>query len=269
MKRPSMPGVVAAVVLALGSLPAVPGAPVMGQTPPPDATAYWAALTRARTSIQAANYSKAFDEARSAKKILPRRSDAICVMAYSLLRLGRLDEAEKAAVDAKALATAPTRPIVDTLIDLIARHRKEPTAAFGSYRGSRVYREAARKLSAAPRSAITGVIIVAKGLGVERDMAPRIRRQDGSEVWGSVKLTPEAENDVIDRGIVVYAHSIEEARKFDRAGRFPLIIDAISARKAGLITDPEISDADAEQLLSCNRKSGFLELWNVTFVIDH
>jgi hypothetical protein len=263
------PGVALAALLALASLPAVRNVLAAPQVPPPDTAAYWASLTKAQGSMQSGDYAGAVEEAGAAERLLPGRADALCVAAYSLLRLGRMDEAEKAARDPRAVATESTRPVVETLLDLIARHRTDPSAKFGSYRSSRSFRDAARKLAASPRSSITGVIIVAKGLGVERDMAPKIRRQDGSEVWGTVKLTPEAENDVLDRGIVVYTHSIEEARKCDRAGRFPLIIDAVAAKPAGLITDPEISDSDAEQLLRCNRRSGFLELWNVTFVIDH
>ena len=73
------------------------------------------------------------------------------------------------------------------------------------------------------RAAYTGVIIDARGRNVERGMSPKIRRTDGSEVWGTLSVSPDF---VIENGIAAYAHSVAEARKKRRVGSNPLVIRA-------------------------------------------
>jgi hypothetical protein len=119
----------------------------------------------------------------------------------------------------------------------------------------------------APRSgsAITSVIIDARGLGVERGMCPKLRRPDGSEVWGTVKVNPDF---VIEHGIVVYANSLTQAQNDARAGSNPLIIRAIGKAGNRNNTDTVLSADDAERLLDANEDSGFLEKFRVIIVVD-
>jgi len=111
----------------------------------------------------------------------------------------------------------------------------------------------------------TSVIIDTRGYGVMPCMSPKIRRPDGSEVWGTVKVDPSY---VIEHGIVVYARSLEEARQNKRAGSSPLILRAIGRAGTASLADPILSDQDAEKLLNENGRAGFLEKFRVIFVVD-
>lgn len=119
----------------------------------------------------------------------------------------------------------------------------------------------------APRASasVTSVIIDARGLGVERGMCPKIRRTDGSEVWGTVSVNPDF---VIEHGIAVYAHSLAQAQNDARAGNNPLIIRACGRAGNRFNTDAVISGEDAERLLEANEEFGFLDKFRVIFVID-
>lgn len=111
----------------------------------------------------------------------------------------------------------------------------------------------------------TSVIIDATGLGLERCMSPKIRRTNGSEVWGTVKVDPDF---VEERGIVAYAKTLDEARKSDRCGSNPMVIKAIAVAGGAFHSDPVVSDADADLLLAENKLGKFLDKFNVIFVKD-
>jgi len=111
----------------------------------------------------------------------------------------------------------------------------------------------------------TGCIIDASGYKLERCMSPRIRKQDGSEVWGTVHVSPDM---VLDRGIVSYATSLAGAKSNPRAGSRPLILRATGRAGGRFFSDPVLSDDDASLLLAEDAKSGFLDKFNVVFVKD-
>ena len=111
----------------------------------------------------------------------------------------------------------------------------------------------------------TSLIVDTLGLKVERAMSPKIRRADGSEVWGTVK----ADYDFVeDHGVVVYARSVEDAGKNARAGTNPLIVKAIDRAGGEFHCDAVISDADAKLVLDENAKTKFLDGYKVIFVVD-
>ena len=111
----------------------------------------------------------------------------------------------------------------------------------------------------------TAVIIDARGYHLERSMSPRIRRADGGAIWGNVKVDPDWVN---AHGIVVYAHSVQEARNNLRAGERPLVLQAVGIEGGQYPSDPVLSNADATCLLQANDTSGFLEKFRVIFVVD-
>lgn len=117
----------------------------------------------------------------------------------------------------------------------------------------------------APDKPYTALIIDSTGCKIDRCMSPKIRRNDGSEVWGTVKVDYDF---VQDHGIVAYATSLSEAKANARCGRNPLIIRAIGRAGGKFYSDPVISDADATLLLDENVKSGFLDRFSVIFVKD-
>lgn len=117
----------------------------------------------------------------------------------------------------------------------------------------------------ADSTAYTSVIIDTRGFGIRPAMSPKIRRQDGSEVWGTVDASVDF---VIEQGIVVYAKTLEEAKANRRAGSNPLVLKAIGYAKTPGRCDPVLSDNDARLLLTANENSGFLNQYRVIFVVD-
>jgi hypothetical protein len=111
----------------------------------------------------------------------------------------------------------------------------------------------------------TSVIIDARGLQVERCMSPKIRRADGSEIWGTVSADLDY---VIEHGIVGYARSMAEALENHRAGSRPLILRAVGRQGGRFNSDPVLSETDAARLLNANRRSGFLGRYRVIFLVD-
>lgn len=116
-----------------------------------------------------------------------------------------------------------------------------------------------------PGKPYTSVIIDATGVGLDRCMSPKIRKSDGSEVWGTMSVDIDF---VEDHGIVGYAKDMGEALKCPRSGANPLVIKAIGRAGGNFKSDPIISNADAAFLLAENAKGGFLEKFNVIFIKD-
>ncbi len=114
-------------------------------------------------------------------------------------------------------------------------------------------------------AAFTSVIIDTRGYKVDRCMSPKILRQDGSEVWGTVRVDPDW---VLDHGIVIYAHNMTDARALDRAGRNPLVLRACGTAHTAIPSDAVLSQADSDRLLSLNARDRFMDKFNVIFIVD-
>ncbi len=113
----------------------------------------------------------------------------------------------------------------------------------------------------------TSLIVDVTGFKLDRSMSPKILRSDGVCVWGSlIKLTEEQYAIIQERGMVAYVKTLEEARANSRAGLRPLIVRAIGTNGGKLCSDVIVSDSDAERILVEERKSKFLEVFNVIFV---
>lgn len=116
----------------------------------------------------------------------------------------------------------------------------------------------------APQKAITGVIIDCRGYGLRSCMSPKIRRPDGSEVWGTMQVNPEFVNEY---GIAAYLSDrhmnlLKSPEITKRIGDNPMVIRAIGVAGSGK-TDPVISEADADCLLEANRQYRFLDRFGV------
>jgi hypothetical protein len=116
-----------------------------------------------------------------------------------------------------------------------------------------------------PGKPYTSVIIDTTGLCLDRCMSPKIRRANGSPVWGTMEVDLDF---VEDHGIVVYAMSLDEAKKNDRCGSNPMIIKAKERAGGEFKSDPVLSDADADLLLAENKIGKFLDKFSVIFVKD-
>jgi len=129
-------------------------------------------------------------------------------------------------------------------------------------------KEAAKKtepVAAWQQGPFTSVIIDTRGFRVTRAMSPKIRRTDGSEVWGTIRVSPEF---ALETGIVSYAVTMEMARNSTRCGSNPLIIKAIGRAGGKAMCDVVISDEDATLLLEENNKTKFLDQCKVIFIVD-
>jgi hypothetical protein len=73
---------------------------------------------------------------------------------------------------------------------------------------------------------------------------------------------------VIEHGIVIYAHSVAEARQLSRAGSRPLVLHAVAPSRSPIPADAVLADGDAAKLASLNARDHFLDKFNVIFVVD-
>ncbi len=110
----------------------------------------------------------------------------------------------------------------------------------------------------------TGLVVDARGLGVQPAMAPKILTPDGIEVYGTGYVSREY---AVDMGIVGYARSIEQARRDERVGPNPLVVKAIKVEGPNK-TDVVISHEDAMKIHRYSEHLSFLEKCRVIFVID-
>jgi len=148
---------------------------------------------------------------------------------------------------------APPDTVVETSVKVVLKPDKAVSSTTVTVKPS------------APSEPYTGLIVDCSGYKLDRCMSPKIRREDGSEVWGTVKADYDM---VLEKGIVAYTTSLAEARKHPRAGSNPLIIPAVGRGGGRFYSDPIISPSNADLLMAENGKSGFLNKFNVVFVKD-
>lgn len=115
------------------------------------------------------------------------------------------------------------------------------------------------------RGPFTSLIVDCSGFDVRRAVSPKIRRADGSEVWGTTSVDPDV---LQERGTVGYARTVDDARRNPRAGSNPLILRAIGRAGGRYMCDAIISDADADRALQESISPRFLEKCDVLFVVD-
>lgn len=114
-----------------------------------------------------------------------------------------------------------------------------------------------------PGKPYTSLIIDTSGMTLQRCMSPKIRRADGSEVWGTVKVDYDF---LEEHGLVAYVGSLEDAKKSSRCGSNPMIVKAIAILGGKCESDPVIAGEDATLLLAENDKGKFLGKLNVIFI---
>lgn len=117
-------------------------------------------------------------------------------------------------------------------------------------------------LSLPSEQGYTSVIIDCRDWPFRPSIGPRILRPDGSEVWGTVEVDPDF---AIQEGIAVFTRSLEEAKAHPRAGRNPLILQAIGVSGPAW-NDVILSEEDVRLLKVADSVSGFLKAFRVIFV---
>lgn len=113
-------------------------------------------------------------------------------------------------------------------------------------------------------SANTGLVINAKGLGLVPAMAPKIINESGREIYGSRFVNREW---AVKYGMAGYARDLGQARNNERAGKNPLVINALRASGPNK-ADVVVSDADAQRIHQAAQYQNFLEKCRVMFIVD-
>lgn len=112
----------------------------------------------------------------------------------------------------------------------------------------------------------TGVIVDAKGMGLETTFAPAIYDVNGRIVYGLTSLNKDL---AMSKGMVQYASDVQMAISDSRAAYNPLVVKALSVRdgrNSANKVNVVVSIEDAEKILVENEKSGMLDKLAVVFV---
>jgi len=115
-----------------------------------------------------------------------------------------------------------------------------------------------------PGAAYTGLIIDARGTGVQPAMSPKVYDPQQREVYGSAYVSREF---AVSQGMVGYAKSVEAAAQTDRVKGNPAVVKAVEAKGANK-ADLVISQGDADALRALAQQETFLRDARVMIVLD-
>jgi hypothetical protein len=110
----------------------------------------------------------------------------------------------------------------------------------------------------------TGLIVDARGVGVRPAMAPKIRNEEGREVYGSAFVGREY---AVEQGMMGYIKDLPAAQSNPRVTERPFVVKALKADGPNK-TDLVISNADAQTLHGMKENLTFLEKARVMVVLD-
>jgi hypothetical protein len=113
-------------------------------------------------------------------------------------------------------------------------------------------------------SSYTGLILDARGLGVNPAMSPKVYDPDGREVYGSAFVSRDF---AISQGVVGYVKSVDQAQQTDRVKGNPAIVKAVEAKGANK-ADLVVSKDDAEKLRALSQSQTFMREARVMIVVD-
>jgi hypothetical protein len=113
-------------------------------------------------------------------------------------------------------------------------------------------------------TAFTGLIVDARGTGVRPAMVPKIRNEEGREVYGSAFVNRQY---AVEQGMVGYLKDLGAAQSNPRVTDRPLLVKAIKTDGPNQ-TDLVISNSDARVLHGMKEHLSFLEKARVMVVLD-
>lgn len=113
-------------------------------------------------------------------------------------------------------------------------------------------------------TAYTGLIVDARGTGVRPAMVPKIRNEEGREVYGSSFVNRQY---AVEQGMVGYLKDPVAAQANPRVTDRPLLVKAIKTDGPNK-TDLVISNTDAQTLHGMKEHLSFLEKARVMVVLD-
>ncbi len=115
-----------------------------------------------------------------------------------------------------------------------------------------------------PSAAFTGLIVDARGTGVRPAVAPKIRNEEGREVYGSAFVNRQY---AVEQGMVGYLKDVESAKGNPRVTDRPLLVKALKTDGPNK-TDLVISNSDAQVLHGMKEHLTFLEKARVMVILD-
>lgn len=115
-----------------------------------------------------------------------------------------------------------------------------------------------------PSAAFTGLIVDARGIGVRPAVAPKIRNEEGREVYGSAFVNRQY---AVEQGMVGYLKDLESAKNNPRVTDRPLLVKALKTDGPNK-TDLVISNNDAQVLHGMKEHLTFLEKARVMVILD-
>jgi hypothetical protein len=145
-----------------------------------------------------------------------------------------------------------------------------PVVALPQTQGGRSFTAQPRSpVPVAPGAAVagtvyTGLIVDARGTGVRPAMAPKIRNEEGREVYGSAFVGREY---AVEQGMMGYIKDLPAAQTNPRVTERPFVVKAVKADGPNK-TDLVISNADAQTLHGMKENLNFLEKARVMVVLD-
>lgn len=110
----------------------------------------------------------------------------------------------------------------------------------------------------------TGLIVDARGLGIQTSMSPVIYDAQNQKVYAGEFANIDF---VLEVGVVGYATTIKAALTTPRVGKNPLILRAIGSPDE-FHRCVSVSEGDAERIRTADKAAGFLKKCAVTLVID-
>ena len=117
---------------------------------------------------------------------------------------------------------------------------------------------------APPAVAFTGLIVDARGTGVRPAVAPKVRNEEGREVYGSAFVNRQY---AVEQGMVGYLKDVESAKTNPRVTDRPLLVKALKTDGPNK-TDLVISNSDAQVLHGMKEHLNFLEKARVMVILD-
>jgi hypothetical protein len=116
----------------------------------------------------------------------------------------------------------------------------------------------------APNVTYTGLILDARGLDVQRAMAPRIVDEDGRVLYPDPNHVPDM-TFLQDHGMAAY---VKDAQDTPRSGAHPLNIWVVRLTGPGH-DDLVISRKSARRLMDAEEQDGFLSRWAVSVLLNN
>ncbi len=115
-----------------------------------------------------------------------------------------------------------------------------------------------------PSRIYTGLVIDARGTGLQPAMSPKVLDESGRELYGSAYVEAEF---VKRHGMAGYVKDPEQASTNDRVEGSPLMIKAVSASGVNQ-TDVVVRDQDANSIRKLAKSLNFLKEARVVMVLD-